>query len=288
MAIVAGLAVSGATGAGLAVIWGARPADASTAGRHSVSVQYQCSFPFIGNYQLNAVVSWVQPESVTVGEPLPTIPVSVTVPVQPAVVQGGQVAGIESIEASVVVSTVVIAPQGDIGVDVPLTMPRAYAPGSGIAYAVVSGNFPSLVFTRPGIAKVTVGQATIRVTPLYGNGSTTYLGTITKTCTPAPEQSDLVMSFRIDPDSRLPGRRPTPSAVPKPTHTTDPRPSPVPTKPKPPSPSPPVGDSSSVSGGDSSSVKTGSGTLYLVAGSGLALGAAGSGAILLFRRRKSL
>jgi hypothetical protein len=280
MAVVAGLAVTSAVGVGLTVIWGTGSAAASTTGRHSVSLQYQCPMPFIGNYQVNAVVSWVQPESVTVGEPLPTVPVTVTAPVQMANAQAVYAAGIESIGVSAVVSTVVIAPQGNIDVRVPLTMPRAYAPESGIAYTALSGNFPSLVFTRPGIAKVTVGQATTYLTPRYGNGNTTYLGTITRTCTPALGQSSLVMSFRINPDPQLSSGRPTPSAAPKPTHTPDPRPSPVPTKPKPPSPSP--------SGMDSSSVKTGSGILYLIAGSGFALITAGSGAIWLFRRRRSL
>lgn len=269
--------MTGAVGVGLAAIWGAGPAGASTMSRHSVSVQYQCPFPFIGNYQINAVVSWVQPESVTVGEPLPAIPVSVTVPVQSA---NTQAAGIESIEVSTVVSTVVIAPQGNIDVSVPLTTPRAYEPESGIAYAVLSGNFPSLGFTRPGIAKVTVGPATIHITPRYGNGSTTYLGTITRTCTLSPGQSSLVMSFRINPDSRISSGRPAPRTAPKPTHTTDPRPSPVSTKPDPPSPSPTIMDSSSV--------RTRTGTLYLVAGVGFALITAGFGAIWLFRRRRSL
>jgi hypothetical protein len=276
-AVVVGLAVTGAIGVGLAVIWEAGPADASTMGRHSISVQYQCPLPFIGNYQVNAVASWVQPESVTVGAPLPTIPFTVTTPVQTV---NTQAADIASIEISVVVSSVVIAPQGNIDIRVPLTMPRAYTPQSGTAYIVLSGNFPSLVFTRPGIAKVTVGQATSHITPRYGNGKTTYLGTITRTCTPASGPSGLVMSFRINPDARLSSASPTPSAAPKPRHTTDPRPSPVPTKPTPPSPSPSVIDSSGV--------KTGSGSLYLVAGTGVALITAGSGAIWLLRRRRRI
>ena len=276
-AVVVGLAVTGAVGVGLAVIWGAGSVGASTMSRHSVSVHYQCPLPFIGNYQINAVVSWVQPEMVTVGEPLPTIPVSVTVPVQSA---NTQAAGIESIEVSAVVSTVVIAPQGNIDASVSLTTPTAYEPESGIVYVVLSGNYPSLGFTRPGIAKVTVGRATIHITPRYGNGSTTYLGTITRTCTLSPGQSGLVMSFPINPDSRISSGRPAPSAAPKPTHTTDPRPSSVSTKPDQPSPSPTIMDSSSV--------RTGTGALYLVAGVGFALIAAGLGAIWLFRRRRSL
>jgi hypothetical protein len=274
MAVVVGLAVTGAVSVGLAAIWGAGPASASTMGSHSVSVQYQCSFPFVGNYELNAVVSWVQPEAVTVGQPMPAIPVSVTVPVQSA---NTQAAGIASIEISAVVSTVVIAPQGNIDVSVPLATPRAYEPGPGIAYATLSGDFPSLGFTRPGIARVTVGPTTTHLTPRYANGSTTYLGTITRTCTPSSGQSSLVMSFRINPISRISVGRLAPSTAAKPTHTRDPRPSLVPTKPDPPSPSPTIMDSSGV--------RTGTGTLYLVAGVGFALIIAGSGAIWLFRRR---
>jgi hypothetical protein len=144
--VVAGLAVTGAVGAGLAGVWGTGPASANTTGH--ISVRYQCPFPLIGDYQVTAVISWVQPDSIMVGEPSPTIPVSVTISVQSADVQAGHAMGAQTLEAAMVVSSVVIAPQGDIDVNVPLTMPRTSAPGSGTAYAVASGSFPPLVFTR--------------------------------------------------------------------------------------------------------------------------------------------
>lgn len=279
------LAATGAAGLGVAGVLDAGPASASSVSQRPVA--FACTFPIFGRYIINGTLSWVQPNSVMVGERLPEIALSVTVPVSASVVQTGHAAGVESIEATVTESSVIMAPQGNRSVQVVLTMPRESASGTGTAYAVLSGHLPSQTFTRPGIAEVTLGQAALQITPRYGNGSPTWLGTVSVTCTPAAGQSDVVTTFRINPRQAA-GPAPLPRTTPSPVHASAATPAPRPTsaKPEPTSPSPVASSPARVKSGPRAlGLAAYSG---LAAGSGLALAVAGAGAAWLVRRGKPI
>jgi hypothetical protein len=222
-----GIAVGVGAGVGL---WGTGVAHAST---HRVPLQFECSFPVIGDQPVSGEIDWDFPGAVTVGRPTPPVPITATIEVPSGDIEAAhQFLGVASASGNGTGSATVVAPQGNIPVSLSASVPSTNVPASGSVTVVIPATFPSITPTRPGVAKVTMGAITMHITPRDSSGGVTFPGTVTSTCTLAPGQSDVVASIRIDPAPQVtvPTVHPT-TAAPTPTH--HPRPTPPPHPPSP-------------------------------------------------------
>jgi len=264
--------------------WGTGLARAST---HQVTLQYSCTFPIIGAVPITGVVSWDFPDAVTVGKPTLPAPFTVTAQVPSSYVEAAhRFLGIASASGSGEGSVMVIAPQGDIPLSIPASVPSTSVPATGPITLVITSTFPSLTPTQPGVAKVRLGTITIHITPRDADGNVTFLGTVNSTCTPDPGQNNLMASVLINPAPRIaePAPHPTPvkssrtpyrSTLPPSASTLPPSPSPTHYAPAPthtlPAPLPDPGPS----GKD----------IAIISGSALAVAAGAAGLRLLLRWR---
>ncbi|MFC4609872.1 DUF6801 domain-containing protein [Streptomyces maoxianensis] len=89
------------------------------------------------------------------------------------------------------------APQGSLPLAVPMKIPRTTIPASGSFDVTAEGTAPSLTFSRPGNAKVTVGDLTLHLTPKDANGNTTAVGTINAPCALDSGQNTVLQSLVI-------------------------------------------------------------------------------------------
>ncbi|MBT2391775.1 hypothetical protein J7E87_20640 [Streptomyces sp. ISL-1] len=111
--------------------------------------------------------------------------------------QMAALAGAKTIEGSLDGNATVTAPQGSMPLTVPMTIPRTTIPASGSFDVTAKGTAPSLSFSRPGNAKVTVGDLTLHLTPKDANGNTTAVGTINAPCALDSGQNTVLQSLVI-------------------------------------------------------------------------------------------
>lgn len=221
MKTAVGAAVATGTAIGLPGAWETGVAYAST---HHASLQYSCTFPVIGSQPITAVVDWSFPDTVTAGTPTSPVPFTVTVQVPSADVEAAHdELGIYSASGYGSASATVIAPQGNIPVTLPGSVPNTSVPAYGSMTIVVHSTFPSITPTQPGPAKVTLGALTVHINLRDAGGNAWSYGPITSpitsTCTLAPGQDNVVMSVLIKavPRNTTPAPRQT---TPKPPPTT--------------------------------------------------------------------
>ncbi len=191
LGMVAAVALVGSVGG-----FGAGPAAADSA---PLMLRYTCSFPLIGSQPMTASIVWNASDTHVVGQATPRLPVNASATIGLTVRQGLNLVGATSVEGTADATAVVVAPQGDISVTEPLNVPVTGVPTSGSLTVRASGTMPSLVFSRPGNAKITVGGLTLHFTPRDGSGGTTVVGEVNAPCTLNPGQNDVLASFQILP-----------------------------------------------------------------------------------------
>jgi hypothetical protein len=171
----------------------------------SLTLKYTCSFPVIGNQSLSARISADIPASHTVGEPSHRFAIHAVATVGTTLTQGLGLLGVKTIEGTLDARTQVAAPQGDLGITVPLTIGKTTMPSSGALSIPANGTAPTRTFTKPGRAKITVGDFVAHLVPRNASGDLTVLGKLDVPCTLDAGQNDVIASFTI-------GARRTPSA----------------------------------------------------------------------------
>jgi hypothetical protein len=191
-------------------ICAAGPAAADSA---SITLQYTCPFPVIGDQPVTASLAWNPSATrVVVGQATPQLPVNASATVGPIFTQVLGMAGAATVEGTADATAVVGAPQGDLTVTIPLTVPVTAVPASGPMTVAANGTAPSLVFSRPGDAKITVGGLVLHL--IVRNASGGLIGEGSGPCALSPGQNDVLTSFPIlsaetsptQPPSAVPGR----------------------------------------------------------------------------------
>ncbi|MGZ0199487.1 DUF6801 domain-containing protein [Streptomyces sp. RM1] len=184
-------AAAGSAIGGLGV--GAAAADPA-----SLTQQYTCALPYVGDrgvtFRLNSAV----PGNVLAGKPSPAFPIVADAPVSPSDTTWLRRFGFSSIEGTVVAKVALRALGVDISRDVTFAVPRTSVPASGSLDAKGTGTAPQLVFKKPGIAKITTTQLILHIVPRDANGNVVSPpGSFSAPCTLNHGENDVVATVRI-------------------------------------------------------------------------------------------
>ncbi|PWW65511.1 DUF6801 domain-containing protein [Actinokineospora spheciospongiae] len=217
VAALAATTTSGLVAAGLVLGTGS-----SGAVPVSLTLNYTCPFPLIGNQAIKAVITTDLPASVGIGEPTGEIKINAVTTVPETATQGLTLVGATTVEGTALAASTVAAPGITLPVNVPITVPKTNVPASGAFDVPASGSAPSLSFTQPGEAKITVGDLKLTLTPKTATGAETGLGTFDSACTQVPGQNNLLHTFTIA--NTTPTWTTTIGGTPPPSTTTTPPP----------------------------------------------------------------
>ncbi|WP_336054420.1 DUF6801 domain-containing protein [Streptomyces sp. CA2R101] len=194
-----GAAALGAAGAmtaalGIAATWGTAPASAQPA---SIELSYTCAFTGIGTVPVTMRVSTDLPGSLEAGDSSPRAAVNGVATVDSSFTGLAPLVGARTLEGSVDGTADVSAPQGGRRLSVPMTIPRTPIPASGAFDMSAKGTAPAVTFTRPGNAKVTVGDLGLHLTPRDAHGNLTQVGTMNAACAVNPGQNTVLHSLVV-------------------------------------------------------------------------------------------
>ncbi|WP_424184599.1 DUF6801 domain-containing protein [Actinokineospora sp. G85] len=236
--VASGVAVTGA--AALVATGLLLGSGSSSAVPVSLTLNYTCPFPLIGNQDIKAVITSDLPASVGIGEQTGKIAVKAVTTVSETATQGLTLVGAKTVEGSALAAATVAAPGITLPVNVPIAVEKTNVPASGAFDVNASGEAPSLSFQQAGEAKITVGDLKLTLTPKTADGAETGLGTFESACTAKPGQDNLLHTFTIGggPGSTTPPPPSSSTTPPPPSSTTPPPPSST-TPPPPSSTTPP-------------------------------------------------
>ncbi|GHF52721.1 hypothetical protein FHX82_004204 [Amycolatopsis bartoniae] len=189
---------SGCVAAGTALTAVLLGGGVSSAAPASLTLNYTCPFPLIGTQTLPIRISADVPDTATVGEPTPAFDVTTVSTVPATATQGLTLVGAATVEGSAAASSTVTAPEGTIPVTVPATIPTTPVPASGSFDVTATGSAPSMTFTQPGTATITVGDVKLTLHPKRADGSDTGLGTFDSQCTQVPGQNNTLATITIN------------------------------------------------------------------------------------------
>ncbi|MCX2968345.1 MULTISPECIES: DUF6801 domain-containing protein [Streptomyces] len=167
----------------------------------SLTLQYQCPFPLIGQQTLSVEINTDMPSAIAVGEPTGAFVIDTVSTVPETATQGLNLVGATTLEGSGVASSEVDTPEATLPVSVPVELEKTDVPASGSFTINAGGETPSLTFSQPGTATITVNDLLLTLTPRNAAGEETGLGTFESACTLVPGQDNVLHSFEITPAS---------------------------------------------------------------------------------------
>jgi hypothetical protein len=211
-------AVTAAGVAATVVLVGAGPSQAAPV---SLTLNYNCPFPLIGDQVLSVKIDTNLPDNAVAGAASTPITFDVDVTVPETATEGLALVGATSLDGSAKAGAVLKYPVGKtLNLNLPLTIASTPVPPSGAFHVKSSGKAPAVTFPSPGTASVTVGNFSTTMTPRTADGQPTDLGTFTSDCIAVPGQNQQLGTFEVKPA----GGTPTPTTTPTTptTPTTEP------------------------------------------------------------------
>ncbi|MFD4197673.1 DUF6801 domain-containing protein [Amycolatopsis thermoflava] len=190
--IVSGSVLAVSAAAGLLAGAGTSAADPAT-----LTLTYTCPFPLIGNQPISVVINADIPATATVGRPTPEFDIEAVATVPSTATAGLNLVGAKTVEGTAQAAATVAAPEATLPVTVPTTIPPTAIPASGAFDVTATGTTPSLTFTQPGEATVSVGDLLLTLHPKKADGSDTGLGTFDSQCTQDPGQDNVLATVQI-------------------------------------------------------------------------------------------
>ncbi|MFF2009681.1 DUF6801 domain-containing protein [Streptomyces sp. NPDC058195] len=185
-----GLVVTaGVMGTGVGV-FGAVPAAAEPVSR---TLRYTCSVPMADERRGTVEIDSDVPKSAAVGKPTPKFAIHAVVSVGEADARALRKAGIKTITGTVDAKAHVTAPGVETDLGVPFQVARTSVPASGPFRVEATGVAPTRTFTRPGGARITVGDLTAHVTASGGIVTVK----LDLPCGLDPGQNNVVASFDV-------------------------------------------------------------------------------------------
>ncbi|WP_052744399.1 DUF6801 domain-containing protein [Streptomyces odonnellii] len=177
----------------------------------SLSLKYTCDVPLIEDQHITARIDANIPASVAIGRPGKKIDIGAGTTVNADLTPWLGRIGVKTVEGTVEAKIKVAAPQGDRRVEVPLGITRTSVPESGAFDITATGSALTPAFTRPGTARITVGDIVLNVVGKKEDGEA--VGELSVPCTLDAEENNYVGSFEIT----GPGVGSTPSGSADPT-----------------------------------------------------------------------
>ncbi|MGY5129456.1 DUF6801 domain-containing protein [Streptomyces nigrescens] len=187
-----GLATAVGVAGGMLGVFGPAAAAAT-----SLTLRYTCTFPYVSAQPVTMKIDSDIPKSAAVGTPTPKFRIDALVPVSSDRTRVIRLAGVRTIEGTADAKALVAAPQGDIDVSLPFDVTRTNVPESGSFHVKATGAAPARTFTRPGNAKITIGDLTLRLALKDASGNPTGPGEFDAPCTLDAGQNTVVASFDI-------------------------------------------------------------------------------------------
>ncbi|WP_208025762.1 DUF6801 domain-containing protein [Amycolatopsis acidicola] len=173
-------------------------AGTSDADPVSLTLQYTCSFPLVGNQPIQIVIGSDIPASIPVGQATPEFAITAVSTVPSTVTQGLVLVGAATVEGTASAQSTVTAPEATLPVTVPTTIPSTPVPATAQPFDVTAtGAAPALTFTQAGDATISVGDITLTMTPRKADGTETGLGTFDSACTQNAGQNNVLATFQI-------------------------------------------------------------------------------------------
>ncbi|WP_410631910.1 DUF6801 domain-containing protein [Amycolatopsis sp. cmx-4-83] len=175
-------------------------AQTSAADPISLTLNYHCTLPLVGSQSLKVVINTDLPTTVNTGQPTGAFDIKAVSTINADTVAGLSLIGATTIEGTATAAATVAAPSLNLPVNVPITLDKTNIPASGELNINASGKTPSLTFTQPGQAKITVGDLNLKVTPRKADGSVTGItpdGTIDAPCTQDAGQNNTLATITI-------------------------------------------------------------------------------------------
>ncbi|WP_338015693.1 DUF6801 domain-containing protein [Streptomyces sp. CB02115] len=179
--------------AGILGLPGSPTASAEPVG---LTLGYSCAFTGIGRVPLTMRLHTDIPDTIPVGTTSPKSALNGVTTVNEAITRWAALVGAKTVEGSLNGTATVTAPQGDIPLDVPMTIPKTPVPRSGPVDVTARGTAPSLSFTRHGNAQVIVGDLTLSLISKRADG-TAPVPTLQASCTLNPGQKRVLQSVTV-------------------------------------------------------------------------------------------
>ncbi|MFH9367388.1 DUF6801 domain-containing protein [Streptomyces anulatus] len=179
--------------AGILGLPGSPTASAEPVG---LTLGYSCAFTGIGRVPLTMRLHTDIPDTIPVGTTSPRSALNGVTTVNEAITRWAALVGAKTVEGSLNGTATVTAPQGDIPLNVPMTIPRTPVPRSGPVDVTARGTAPSLSFTRHGNAQVIVGDLTLSLISKRADG-TAPVPTLQASCTLDPGQKRVLQSVTV-------------------------------------------------------------------------------------------
>ncbi|WP_424186102.1 DUF6801 domain-containing protein [Actinokineospora sp. G85] len=195
--VLAGAAAT--TAAGLVATGLLLGSGTSNAQPVSLTLNYSCPFPLIGEKQIKAVINTDLPLEIGVGEPTGAFQIEAITTVPADATQGLSLVGSATIEGTALASATVTTPDLTLPVNVPITVPKTNVPASGAFDIAAFGETPSLSFQTPGQATITIGELKLNLHPKRADGTDTGLGVFDSQCKLVPGQNTTLATFQINP-----------------------------------------------------------------------------------------
>ncbi|MEE1927058.1 DUF6801 domain-containing protein [Streptomyces sp. TRM 70351] len=165
----------------------------------SLTLDYQCPFPLIGQQQVRVTINTDMPAEIPVGESTGAFQIDTVSRVPETATQGLNLVGAKTLEGTGVASSEVDTPEATLPVNVPVDLEKTDIPATGAFDVNAGGSTPPLTFSQPGSATITVNDLLLTLTPRTADGSETGLGTFESPCVPVAGQNQVLHSFEITP-----------------------------------------------------------------------------------------
>ncbi|MGW6745578.1 DUF6801 domain-containing protein [Streptomyces sp. NPDC055025] len=160
----------------------------------SLTLKYTCDVPWIEDQHITARIDANLPASVALGQSSKKITIRAGTTVAADITPWIGRIGVKTVEGTVDAKIKVNAPQGDRQIGVPLDITRTNIPASGSFGITATGAVLTPAFTRPGTARITVGDIVLNVVGKKASGEALELPV---PCTLDGGQKNFVGSFKI-------------------------------------------------------------------------------------------
>lgn len=173
-------------------------AGTSSAATASLNITYVCEFSITGVHDVPALVTSPDvPDSAAVG--VPTAPAShtVTATVSDDIRNTLWWIGGRSVDGTLTTNVAVDNAGTVQNLTATSTIPNTAVPSSGTFQVVATGTLPSMTLANAGTTTISLGDATLSLTPRYANGDPTWIGTVNSPCTVKPGQATKFHEFQV-------------------------------------------------------------------------------------------
>ncbi|MFD4668443.1 DUF6801 domain-containing protein [Lentzea sp. NPDC058450] len=173
-------------------------AGTSSAATASLTITYRCEFSITGTHDVPTVVTSPDvPDSAAVGVPTAPASTSVTATVSDDIRNTLWWIGGRSVDGTLSTAITVTNGSSVQNITATSTIPNTAVPASGTFQVVATGTFPALTLPNAGTATISLGNATLALTPRYANGDPTWIGTVNSPCTVGAGQATKFHEFPV-------------------------------------------------------------------------------------------